>query len=214
MQELEKITEKTFILIDNPEKAYFLGLLWADGYIDNHFYTTRITLVDNLEQILESIKSLGKFKLYYHKARKDKNRSNKAKMELAICCVKLGRYLGQKLNYRNKSKDSPSKVLKKIPKKFHHYFWRGFFDGDGCISSWFHTQSQKIVSRITLSGSYNQNWLDLIKLLKKIKVRFLKEQTITNKNHKYSAIRICNKNDMKKFTDYIYKNREIDKIGL
>ena len=59
--------------------------------------------------------------------------NNKIVASSFIYDTMLARLL-QTYNFHIKSKTSPIIVLDKMPSKYHHLFWRGYFDGDGCLT--------------------------------------------------------------------------------
>jgi intein-encoded DNA endonuclease-like protein len=110
--------------------------------------------------------------------------------------------------YKDKSRISPSLILGKIPRDLHYLFWRGFFDGDGCISI---SNGDKFAS-ICLAGSYSQDWTDLENLLKFLNIKYRIERKIQHSRSRGSKILFCSNAGV--FCEYIYFNRENDKIGL
>ena len=193
-----------FITIKTPEIAYILGLLWADGTIRQHKYENTIALECQLEDIkifLPIFLSTGKWKCYY------RNRINRKPQG----CIRtnnkpLVNFLKDN-DYNAKSIESAYKILSKIPVNLKHYWFRGFLDGDGCITK---------DGRIEFSSSINQKW-DFITLLFdsmniKYKTRIL-TRIVKGKTHSASSIRLSKKNSIP-FSKYIYQNYEYDNIGL
>jgi hypothetical protein len=107
-------------------------------------------------------------------------------------------------DYCNKSITTPSKILSIIPKNLHHYFFRGYFDGDGCFTK------IKTCPTIIWTGSYEQNWNDVSELIKKITNHQPKIlQRIMEKGHKNSMLYFYGKDRIKKFLDYLYQGEII-----
>jgi hypothetical protein len=88
-------------------------------------------------------------------------------------------------------------------------------DGDGC----FYINQKQYTYQFSVASSYKQDWSYLEDLLKNydIKYSICKRQSINKKTGKMnssSVLRITNKNDIKKFGEFIYKDYDSDQIGL
>ena len=115
-----------FETIDTEEKAYWLGFITADGYV-NHTGLLGIGLnqkdYKHLEKFLVSINS--NYKVRFRDVGKYK------KSEIYLFSKKLITDL-QKLGiYRAKSLNS--KPCTQVPENLLRHYWRGLVDGDGCI---------------------------------------------------------------------------------
>lgn len=122
-----------FKVIDSEEKAYWLGFIYADGYIVNGIKgknkdSLGITLknqdIEHIEKFKRSIKSNHPINIYKTKYDTDCARIIIQDEELVDDLIKLG-------VLRNKS------LILKFPErnivndKFIYHFIRGYFDGDG-----------------------------------------------------------------------------------
>ena len=116
-----------FKIIDNEEKAYFLGLLYADGTITHHGFS--ISLVEKDEKILQifnkSIRETGE--LY-----STTNKFNNNIKILNIYSQEISKDLQDLGCFKNKT-FTIKYPTDKIPKELQHHFIRGYFDGDGSI---------------------------------------------------------------------------------
>lgn len=123
------MNEDYFENIDTPEKAYFLGLLYADGYYDGK--AIAISLQEKDKEILEKFK-----KAINHNGNlqfiKKKNENNQNSFRLTICNKKPKEDLIQKGIIRHKTYNTL--IPNFIKEELYSHFIRGFFDGDGCIS--------------------------------------------------------------------------------
>lgn len=194
-----------FLNIQTPEVSYILGLLWADGFIDkpNAISKNRIqcALVEEDFLDIENIFLLtGKWNI--HK-RFPKNR--KPIKEAIIGNVELWNFLVEN-DYHIKSITSADKVLSLIPQELKHYFWRGYFDGDG----WFNFQ-KGIKYCFGLSSNLNQDWNFVIDLFKTLEIKYHISKRETSHGNS-SQICAHNFDGVKKFANYIYQN--YDNIGL
>lgn len=185
---------KKFTEIKNKEVAYVLGMLWADGWLQyKNDYSVNIKLVsEDFKKILPIFYKIGEWKKYTYKP---KNRKEIIQLRLSGKC--FTDYLIS-LDYHIKSGKSPYKVLKKIPKKFLKYWWRGYFDGDGYIKC-------DIRNKLSITSTCNQDWSFLPE-----NVNFKK--IIKKDKHSYSKVILSSKKEIKKFGNIIWKNW--DGLGL
>lgn len=100
-------------------------------------------------------------------------------------------------------------LLETIPNELKNYFLRGYIDGDGC----FYSNEKNRTIQFCISGQYDTNWIPLINLFKSIGVELKSKKYISNKGHKCSKIRICNKKSLQLIIYYVYKNG-FDNLGL
>lgn len=182
--------EKINLVKLNTEKgAYMLGFLWADGNIKKHGFTVRCSILyeDGIE-IKDVFGSIGEWTVGSFE------KSNRKKMMHFEVWDKHFYDLLQRNDYGLKSSRSPSKILAFIDKKYHHYFWRGYFDGDGCF--------YKITAGV--SGSIEQDWSDFITLLNTLHIgfRLLKYNLKTGKS---SRVVIVNYTNLLKLGNYLYR---------
>ena len=127
--------EDYFDNIDTPNKAYILGILYADGNVDvEKYHRMKLTLWDIDKPLLEDIrKELGMDKpLNLDKANKEKNKNRHDAWDLVI----YSKHLTKRLNELG---CMPRKSLilnfpNFIPENLMSHFLRGYFDGDGSIS--------------------------------------------------------------------------------
>lgn len=129
-----------FLNIDTPEKAYWLGFLYADGNVhidvENHNYEISMNLQRDDRYILERLNSIfgNVFKI------KDKDTPHR---------FIIDRYCDTQLStLRMYSKQMANDLIKNgvVPDKTHRKeypivrdnlfidFFRGYYDGNGCIS--------------------------------------------------------------------------------
>lgn len=126
-----KVNENYFKVINTKEKAYWLGFLYADGYINEKTYQVELSLCEkdksHIEKFQKCIKSsykITKRNINGHIAYRTIIYSKKITMDL----TKLG--CNQK-----KSLTLKPPTEKQVPKKYIKDFIRGYVDGDGCFSS-------------------------------------------------------------------------------
>jgi DNA-binding transcriptional regulator WhiA len=131
------LNEKYFDVIDTEEKAYILGLIFADGNVsdgkDKH-YRLRVTLKKDDNLLLERIKCELEFTGDI-KIRELKSKTRKKPEPYFIC--ELGISNKYMINRLKELGCVPNKSLivkyPEIPKRLDKHFLRGYFDGNGSI---------------------------------------------------------------------------------
>lgn len=112
--------------IDNEEKAYWLGFLFADGYVSLTTNLIELSLQLNDETHLEKFKSFMNAQ------------QNITKDSFRCRIVISNKHLKQTLiNLGCTSQKSNTIKFPKINRELYPHFIRGYFDGDGCISKTF-----------------------------------------------------------------------------
>ena len=146
---------KTFFdIIDSHEKAYFLGLLYADGCNSIKRNVVTLSLHEKDKLVLQKLNRL----IYKDKPLVYQSRNSKKDTE------HFKKSVGKKYNFKGNYKgryaitifdkhisqrladlgcvSNKSLVLKfpsteQVPKEFINSFMLGYFDGDGCITSYY-----------------------------------------------------------------------------
>ena len=126
-----KINENFFKKINTQETAYILGLLYADGWIENN-HTFGIELLEHDKDILERIKSaMHSEQKLYPRIQKINNklkyvfRVHRSCMVQDLICLGCTERKSLTLKFPNKNI---------VPDELMSHFIRGYFDGDGCVS--------------------------------------------------------------------------------
>lgn len=136
-----KINEDFFNIIDSEQKAYFLGFLYADGYISKNGMNCVLTLTGKDREILDILNQYIFFSqkpLYYRKPVQTiinkKNVNIKEAYTLTISSVKIVNDLIKLgcINRKSLKLEFPNE--EQVSRDFISHFIRGYFDGDGCIS--------------------------------------------------------------------------------
>lgn len=128
IQNSTKFDENVFDEIDTEEKAYWLGFIYADGYISSTRNSFELSLA------LKDINHLIKFNLFM------KHSKNNVKFDTIRCRWSVvNKHLWNTLNnYGCVPKKSlilefPNENIFKSKDLIRHFI-RGYFDGDGCIT--------------------------------------------------------------------------------
>lgn len=128
--------EDFFEVIDTEEKAYWLGFMFADGYIVNHEdnygqdqfgISVAEDSADIIEKFKASLKATNPIRYDYS----DKKFGKQTLHKLVLCSQKTVNDLIDK--GCTKQKTLTLEPPKHVPKNLIRHFLRGFFDGDGTL---------------------------------------------------------------------------------
>lgn len=187
----------------NPDNysSYILGILLGDGYVSRKRNTISIeSIKTDLDEIEHLFDSTGKWN------KSTRNRENRKEQRTFHIANKMLHKYFFDFKYTEKSYVS-SVVQKSLDENLQHYWWRGYFDADGCIC----INKKNYTTHISISSSYEQDWKFaeelFIKLGCKYKIerRVSKYKSKSNDFHKNSLIVISRKKDALKFLNYIYQ---------
>lgn len=179
--------ENFFDSIDTEEKAYWLGFVYADGCVwKDKTLTIHLNSKDvqHLEKFKSAIAASNNIYIYQNKS-SIRITSNQIVSNLN----KLG--INNRKSYYNLTPPNINPLLESS-------FWRGVFDGDGCISI-----NGSGETTVSLVGSYN-TVLSFNERIKHITGRNIKITTIGN----CSAVNMGGKFIVKKILDYLYLNSD------
>ena len=195
--------------IDTEEKAYWLGFLTADGWInkreDNNAGVTGIELqygdINHLKKFNKSIGGNYQITDRWRTCSLSKDKTKKYHM----CCIRIFSITMYnslvKLGFtNNKSFDF---YIPKLEDKLIKHYIRGYFDGDGCLC--FTNQSFHITF-VTASKQLNN---DIAIILKHNNFNFVEDKYINNFNTVMYRIDICRNKDKIDFLDWIYQDATI-----
>ncbi|MCM1315253.1 MAG: LAGLIDADG family homing endonuclease [Alistipes senegalensis] len=189
-----------FHIIDTPNKAYWLGFIYADGYVicnDKSFnYELGIELKDTDEDLLKCLNNeLGGVHKVIHT---EKNVSfNGYNYRTHNCVIRV--YSKQIIQDLISNDVVPNKTKDKTFPKCNNYFWdfvRGFMDGDGCI--YVNPRNYISVKFVNANVDFLNYIKDTIFQLVNIKGTIYKE-----KENKYQLVFFVQK-DVRYLLNYIY----------
>ena len=190
-----------FEKIDSEEKAYWLGFMFADGYIvnyDNYYgedvLGLSVSLKDQevLEKFKKSIQATNPIKCYQRK------RSGEPMVRLQMSSQKTVNDLISHGCVKQKS--LILQPPKEIPEELLPHFIRGLFDGDGCITS-------------SLKGSYESYQVDITSTF--LMVNWIKEKVgmgsivKDSRREKTYYYTLGGNQQVIKFYHYLYNNATI-----
>ena len=122
------LNEDFFNCIDSSEKAYWLGFMYADGYVTGDYVGIALHSKDreHLIKFKTAIESNGNINDY--------NSKTTPYSRIYFKSEKMVNDLINKGCFRNKSLVLKFPTEKQVPKEYQSHFIRGYFDGDGCLS--------------------------------------------------------------------------------
>lgn len=192
------LNESYFEKINNPYKAYILGLLFADGYNQESKNQIRLTLHCKDKDILDKIRLCLNYNKPLYRKEKFQHGQNRIFYDLSINSKKISMDLASLGCTQNKTF---SLVYPSIENQYNSHFIRGYFDGDGCFS--FSNYDQQWVFSIT--GTKNL-LLDIQKILM-IECSLNKTKLTKRKKNTeiYTLIYKGNK-QLKRIVKYLYQD--------
>lgn len=201
MKRIFNFNDNYFENIDNQNKAYFLGLLTADGC--NSVRYIRLGLQDRDIDILNKFKNEIGFTGNVHIViRKEKNRKKVALIRLYSkkMCDDLCKYgiIPAKTN---------STYFPEIPEEFYRHFIRGLFDGDGCI----YTGEQNARKKYTFIITGNNTLIYKVQevLIKECNISKTKLPRANDSPENTISIFTQGKKDVLSIREWIYKDAEM-----
>lgn len=192
------LNENYFDVIDTQNKAYFLGLLYADGRNRTNVHKITISLKEDDKHILESFKeelgSNAPLKLIPMSKKKE---TFSDQYRLIICNQHMSDTLEKWGMVSNKSLILEFPDF--LPENLIPHFIRGYFDGDGFISETPYVTT--IVSTLSFC-EHVQNILNQRDIYSKI-------YNTHNKETSTRTLSMTRKTECIKFLDYIYSDANL-----
>lgn len=194
-----------FKQIDTEEKAYWLGFIAADGYLNKRGNTLGICLDISDKQHLEKFKTSISYtgQVFTRSSQYSKEHRVTEKAVIEIYSRELSTDVGKfGLDYQ---KSKTLSTLTGIPKELMHHFIRGVFDGDGCF---FHQKPKKethnIRPGITIVGTHN-----FLTFLSDYLPDVPKSLQLDNRTGGTYTFYLCSTKRYLRFTEYIYKEATV-----
>ncbi len=196
-----KLKEDFFSEILSEEQAYWLGFIYADGYIPKRKSGFEINLsikdIDTLEKLNKAIKSDKPLVSYRGGI------SNTEFVRFSVSSLKLKHDLGR-IGCTNKK--TFTLLFPELPPDLIHHFIRGYFDGDGSIGFSYNTRECN-------KKTYRSYWFHIsgtfafCESLKSIINKNCNlDSGIIYKNSSIYRLHYSSLKDIKKIKDYLYKN--------
>lgn len=206
----EVLNENYFEKIDTERKAYFLGLIYADGYVGVHDELV-ISFKDNEDGL--RILNILKDELGFTGDLKTQIQNGGYKPEAT--CAKLN-FSNAKVNSDlrklglSEYKLESRKCIPDIPKELVPHFVRGLFDGDGSITVYMDSSSGKPCEKATFAVYGNQGLLEELRdiFVNELGCNFTSIRTTVNSD-KIPEYRVGGKKQLQKVKHYLYDNATI-----
>lgn len=191
------VNEHFFDVIDTEEKAYFLGLLYADGCNDYHIDKGSVLLYLQAEDdyiLREFCQCLDyDYVLRYRRPRKSHHKQQTVlKIHSKIMSARL-----------NELGCVPRKSLileypnhEQVPESLMHHFVRGYFDGDGSIYECNNVIDVKVTSSAIFCNGL-QRYLSRLEIPCSVEL---------HPNPKTASVRFTSKESRMLFLRWIYQN--------
>jgi intein/homing endonuclease len=200
------LNDNYFNIIDSEEKAYILGLFYADGYNgeDKHFSCISLQegdreILEKISKILESNRPLSYIKRYGKRKSLYKLSINSKRISIdlkALGCVQA------------KSLILKFPTVNQVPENLIKHFVRGYFDGDGCISR--HRRNKNCRNSYIITIISTESFcLDLLKEVKKINVNSTIIKDFRYKNGVTRRFSISGNEQVYTFLNWIYRDAKI-----
>ena len=203
------IQEDFFDKIDTEEKAYILGLLYADGYNNTDRNSVNLGLKESDKEILDKITNLiqpTKPVQYVDTSASRKNigfENSQNEYRLVIANKHISERLVELGCGKAKTHNLIFPTEEQVPSHLIRHFVRGYFDGDGSVSG----DKQK---QFCFVGT-----IDFLLPLQQILVKELNfSKTKLDRRHKdidnnIRSLRYCGVNQCITFRDWLYKDATI-----
>jgi len=204
------LNEDYFDSIDTEEKAYFLGLLYADGYnnvkrnaIILSLQESDVDILNIFNKELNSNKPLQFIKITH----RNPNASNQYR--LSICSKKMSQRLIE-LGCPNKKSliiKFPNEEI--VSKDLLRHFIRGYFDGDGSFLAYLNkkTNSYKWFASVVSTELFCFKLTEILRENLDINTYIYKRHK--NRNTTTRCLHISGTNQVNKFLDWIYKDSKV-----
>lgn len=130
-----EVVSDFFSTIDTEEKAYWLGFMYADGYVTGTKIVGCKLSTKDEEHLIKLRNILSPTKPLYYDETSQGFGNNTKSVALILTNRNLFKDLVSKGCIQNKSKllTFPNENI--VPKELIHHFIRGYFDGDGSVTA-------------------------------------------------------------------------------
>jgi len=186
--------------LNNKYWAYFLGFFWGDGCFgaNGKPTTPRIVILKSDADILFPV--FAQILSFQYREFEQPNGKIASVALFNFNKNSLIKLLAEN-DYLSKAISPHTKILKLIPENLHNYFWRGFFDADGC----FFKSVKRKGGVFSVVSDIRQDWREVRKMFASIDVESLQEYKDVEKNgNKSSKLILANGKGIKKLYDYLY----------
>lgn len=184
--------------IDTEEKAYWLGFLYADGYVSYKGYMYLALQEKDLNHLKKFAKSIEAKNIPIKYTPRTKSYG------ISLCSIKMQEDLMHLGCFFNKSLILKFPTENQVPRYLINHFMRGYFDGDGCIYVSDKTKTFSVLGTPDFLNEYENILLNNCKNKHKTKRT---HRDIWNENTE--EIIYGGSNRVKEIYDFLYKNANI-----
>ena len=209
LQRKYPIVEDFFDVIDTEEKAYILGLLYADGYNNTDRNSVNLGLKESDKKILDKITNLiqpTKPLQYVDTSRARKKigcENSQNQYRLVIANKHISQRLAELGCGKAKTHNLTFPTEEQVPSHLIRHFVRGYFDGDGSVSNG-KTAQVDVIGTI----SFLLPLQDI--LFKELSLnRTVLNQRYKERDNEIRSLQIGGNNQCIKFRDWLYKDATI-----
>lgn len=204
------LNENYFKIIDSEQKAYILGLIYADGYVGNESYNN-IVIGLNDKEIIYKIASILEYTGPIRKSKKGGYENSKESYVLNFSSKIMAEDLRKLGLYPNKS--LTLNELPSLSNTLIRHFIRGYFDGDGTIVLSNHTSYHIVNQNMKkyIYPAYSFGLLGTEMFLKNIaeKMNFGHIKFRNTRTEAIKELRICAKCELLNIFNYLYEGSTI-----
>lgn len=208
LQRKYPIVEHFFDDVNSESKAYFLGLLYADGYNNTVKNDVCISLKEDDVGILNIMTSLIQptKPLFYLDMSPDNRgmKNSKNQYRLTINNKHISEKLVELGCGKAKTNTIKFPTLEQVPYNLTHHFVRGYFDGDGSVSK---GKAPKI--DIIGTPEFLIVLQQILHDILSIGITKLNTSATYSENVNICTLQIGGKNQCIKFRDWLYKDATI-----
>lgn len=184
-----------FESIDTEQKAYWLGVLYADGCVSKKNKSLRFSSIDKewIEAYKKDLEYNGPLSTEYHP------KFNKSIYKITMYSDKL---VDSLISYGCIERKSLVLKFPNLPKSLIPHFIRGYFDGDGCVGYYKYTKHSDCKTLRVMICSGSKDLLEKIVQYLPISCKLIRQR---QRVHALYEI-VLSVNDSKSFYTYIYAN--------
>lgn len=184
-----------FESIDTEQKAYWLGVLYADGCVSKKNNSLRFSSIDKewIEAYKKDLECDGPINIEHH------SKFNKRIYKITIYSDKL---VDSLISYGCVERKSLVLKFPKLPESLVPHFIRGYFDGDGCVYSGKYLRNSDCKTLRVLICSGSQSLLENMVKYLPVSCRLVRQR---QRIHPLYEV-VFSVEDSKAFYSYIYTN--------
>ena len=198
-----EVVSDFFSTIDTEEKAYWLGFMYADGYVTGTKIVGCKLSTKDEEHLIKLRNILSPTKPLYYDETSQGFGNNTKSVALILTNRNLFKDLVSKGCIQNKSKllTFPNENI--VPKELIHHFIRGYFDGDGSVTAGINPKGH---IRILIGIVGTESFLSEIrKALSLEDTKYLYKY----KNKDIHELKVGGTNVVKAIYDFLYKDATV-----